>query len=209
MIRFGERGGDVKEWRVIVGGAVVVHQDLVRLDAVVGRHIGIVDAVRAMHRVAPAAPGVQILAVRGQREAARSPPFRDLLRDSPRIPYRTHRRVVDTCEVDLVRAISIDHRVLPLPWASVLQLAWHHGRSTWRSTRCPSCTDRGGPDFAPTGHGLGPLQPGCSGTGGTGAAQARALPAGFSPTTPDGPAAGPLPRPRWAGQRSVARCCPR
>ena len=133
-VRFGERGRDVEEWRTIVGGAVVVDELLVRFDHVVRRQVRIVDAVRAVHGVAPVATGAQVLAVGGQREAARPPPFRDLLRQGPRIPHRAHRRVVDACEPDLVRAVSGGHFVLLLSWARASCVASCHG--LWRWRRC-------------------------------------------------------------------------
>jgi hypothetical protein len=83
--------------------AVVVDELLVRLDHVVRRDVRVIDAVRAVHRVAPLATHAQVLAVRGEREAARPPPLRHLLGKGPRVPHRAHRRVVHPGEPDLVR----------------------------------------------------------------------------------------------------------
>ena len=140
-----------KSGRRVVGRPVVVDELLVRLDEVVLRQVRIVDAVRAVHRVAPVASGAQVLAVRGQREAARPPPFRDLLGDGPRVPHRAHRRVVDARDADLVRATSCGHVVLLVSWASASCAASSPRASEVEARRARSSgTHRGGRAAPPT-----------------------------------------------------------
>ena len=98
-----------KSGRPIVVAAMVVDEFGVRLDLVIQRLVGVVDAVRTVHGVGPMPARPEIFGVRRESEAPRSPPMGDLFRIGPGVPHRFHRRVVHAADPDLVRLRFCDH----------------------------------------------------------------------------------------------------